>query len=325
LTGWATSYPETTGYIVPTVLDYAEKVDSAPLRDRARSMLDWLVSVQFPEGGFQGGTIDAHPRAPVVFNTGQILIGLARGVAVFGNAYRQPMCRAADWLVASLDLDGCWRKYPTPFAEPGEKAYDTHASWGLLEAERIQPGHGYAEAAMRNVRWAMTLQHRNGWVEKCCLSDPTRPLTHTLGYALRGFIEAYRFRPEPDIMVAAKALGDGLGSALQEDGFLPGRLSSDWLSNVSWSCLTGTSQVAHCWFLLSQLTHDGRYAELGCRANAYVRRRVKRQGPEDTIGAVAGSFPISGEYCHLQYPNWATKFTIDANILETECRPPTIP
>lgn len=320
LTGWGTSYPETTGYIVPTLLDYAVEANSESLRERARRMLDWLVSIQLPEGGFRGGTIDAHPKGPVVFNTGQILIGLARGAGILGDSYRESMRRAADWLVASLDPDGCWRKYPTPFAAPGEKAYDTHAAWGLFEAERIEAGRGYAEAAMRNVRWAMTLQRRNGWIEKCCLSEPNSPLTHTLGYALRGFLEAYRFRPEPDILVAAKALGDGLGSALHEDGFLPGRLSSDWNSGADWSCLTGSSQVAHCWFLLAQLSDDARYAELGRRANAYVRRRIRVQGPEDSVGAVAGSFPINGEYCRLQYPNWATKFTIDANILEAESR-----
>src|SRR5262245_41833752 len=41
--GWSTSYPETTGYIVPTMLALGE-------RERARRMLDWLVSIQFPEG-----------------------------------------------------------------------------------------------------------------------------------------------------------------------------------------------------------------------------------------------------------------------------------
>src|SRR6266545_7555254 len=63
--GWNNSYPETTGYIVPTLLAYArwrggERGTEA--RDRARRMLDWLVSIQFPEGGFQGGVVGAEPR-----------------------------------------------------------------------------------------------------------------------------------------------------------------------------------------------------------------------------------------------------------------------
>jgi hypothetical protein len=33
-------------------------------------------------------------------------------------------------------------------------------------------------------------------------------------------------------------------------------------------------------------------------------------------GALKGSFPLYGGYCSYQYPNWATKFLIDANMLE---------
>src|SRR3712207_1976738 len=51
VSGWAASYPETTGYIIPTLLDQARRRDRADLLDRARRMLDWLVSIQFPEGG----------------------------------------------------------------------------------------------------------------------------------------------------------------------------------------------------------------------------------------------------------------------------------
>ena len=78
-------------------------------------MLDWLVSIQFPAGGFQAGRIEAQPRVPVTFNTGQILLGLAAGFAEFGDNYRDAMCRAADWLVSTQDADGCWRKFPSPF------------------------------------------------------------------------------------------------------------------------------------------------------------------------------------------------------------------
>ena len=39
--------------------------------------------------------------------------------------------------------------------------------------------------------WALTKQRVNGWFADCCLNDPTRPLTHTIGYALRGVIEGY--------------------------------------------------------------------------------------------------------------------------------------
>ena len=87
LQGWNTSYPETTGYIIPTFLQVARLRGENDLAIRARRMLDWFCAIQFPEGGFQGGRIDSTPRVPVTFNTGQILIGLAAGTAMYGDAY----------------------------------------------------------------------------------------------------------------------------------------------------------------------------------------------------------------------------------------------
>jgi hypothetical protein len=53
--GWAPSYPETTGYIVPTLLETRGDPLSFEMRRRATRMLDWLVSIQLPGGAFQGG------------------------------------------------------------------------------------------------------------------------------------------------------------------------------------------------------------------------------------------------------------------------------
>ena len=64
LTGWSPSYPETTGYIVPTVLTAGRRLGDADLMDRGRRMLDWLVSIQFPDGGFQGGYAATGRRVP---------------------------------------------------------------------------------------------------------------------------------------------------------------------------------------------------------------------------------------------------------------------
>lgn len=310
--GWAASYPETTGYIVPTMLRYGEEHDDATAVARGRRMLDWLVSIQLPEGGFQGGTVDHLPRVPVTFNTGQILLGLAAG-AGRDRRYLEPMRRAADWLVATQDSDGAWRNHPSPFAEPGEKAYETHVAWGLMEADASDPGRGYLAAALRQVDWAISHQAPNGWFPDCCLSDPRRPLTHTLGYALRGVVEAYLVSRDERYLRAAVRTADGLRSALGADGRLPGRLDAQWRAGADWVCLTGTSQIAHCWLLLYRAIGRDGYLHAARRANAWVRRTVAMSGLPEGRGAVAGSFPVGGEYGRWQYLNWACKFTIDAN------------
>lgn len=313
--GWATSYPETTGYIIPTLIDYAKLSGRSEPRERAKRMLDWLVSIQFSEGGFQAGTMGSTPVVPVTFNTGQILMGLASGTLEFGT-YRDPMLRAADWLVATQDPDGCWRKHMTPKAAPGEKVYETHVSWGLLEAARVEPNRGYGEAALRQVRWALTHQRPNGWFAHCCLNDPSQPLTHTLGYALRGVVEAYRWSEDRSFLEAARRTADGLLSALRPDGFLPGRLRSDWSAAVSWVCLTGSVQIAHSWMLLFEATGERKYLEAARAANAYVRRTLRIDVPPGARGGVKGSFPVEGGYGTYQYLNWAAKFAIDSYLLE---------
>ena len=224
---------------------------------------------------------------------------------------------AAEWLVNTQDADGAWRKFRSPFTEATDKAYETHVSWGLFEAARLEPESGYAEAALRNVNWALGLQTANGWFENCCLSDQHRPLTHTLGYVLRGIIEAYRFTNDERFLAAAIKTAEGLLKASRNDGSLPGRLDRDWNGTVSWSCLTGNLQIAASWFLLFEYTAEKAYLNAALAANKFVRRTVKLDDAEpETLGAIKGSFPISGDYSAYEYPNWATKFFLDSHLME---------
>jgi hypothetical protein len=75
-------------------------------------------------------------------------------------------------------------------------------------------------------------------------------------------------------------------------------------------------QIAACWLLLYRATGDVRFRNAALVANRYARSTVRPDGPPETRGALKGSFPVSGEYAKFQYPNWATKFFIDANRLE---------
>ncbi|MDN2697682.1 hypothetical protein O0882_15260 [Janthinobacterium sp. SUN073] len=318
LTGWASSYPETTGYIIPTLITLAQRMGDAGLHGRARRMLDWCVAIQFPEGGFQGGKIDSLPRVPVTFNTGQILLGLAAGVEAYGAPYQDAMQRAARWLRDSQDADGCWRRHPTPFARPGDKAYETHVAWGLFEADRIAPGHGYGAAGLRQVDWALTKQRPNGWFDSNCLDNPLLPLTHTIGYALRGVLEAHRFAGRADLLDAAVRTGTGIANAVAADGYLAGRLGPDFQPAADYACLTGSAQIAHCLFLLYRITGERRYLDAGRRLNRYVRRSISIDGPAHARGGVKGSFPVDGDYGTWAYLNWAAKFCIDANLLEIQ-------
>jgi len=202
----------------------------------------------------------------------------------------------------------------------GEKTYDTHVAWALAEAAEVEGPQAYLDAALANVTWAVRLQRENGWIAQCCLTDPARPLTHTLGYALRGVLEVYRISRDPALLEAGRKTADGILTALRPDGFLPGRLAPDWRGSVRWACLTGSAQIAHCWLLLYQYTADVRYREAAYSVNHFLRRTVRIDGPAGIRGGVKGSFPVDGGYGTFEYLNWAAKFFIDAQLLEDTVR-----
>src|ERR1700682_3901683 len=82
LKGYSESYPEVTGYIIPTLFDYSQSDYSHSTRDETASVaagraIEWLLSEQMPSGAFPAG-LHGTGAQPSVFNTGQILHGLVR-------------------------------------------------------------------------------------------------------------------------------------------------------------------------------------------------------------------------------------------------------
>lgn len=316
--GWTDSYPETTGYIVPTLIEISRRRRESHYAEIGRRMTDWLLTLQRPDGGFPGGTVREHPQVPVTFNTGQILFGLASAVGYFGDRYREPMARAADWLARTSDADGAWRRFASPFTAPGDKVYETHVAWALLVAAKVSGKDAWAEVAIKNVEWALTKQRANGWFSDCCLEDPSAPLTHTIGYALRGVIEAYRYALRPEFLEAALRTADSLVRVMRADGYLPGRLDASWQPTVRWVCLTGTAQIAHCLLLLFRETGEQSFRDAARSALTYVRRTVLVSGHPDRVGGIKGSFPVYGAYGRYEYLNWGVKFFIDAQLCELD-------
>ena len=171
---------------------------------------------------------------------------------------------------------------------------------------------------MKNINWAISKQRENGWFEDCCLDDPTNPLTHTIGYVLRGVLEGYRYSGEKKLLQSAiKALNNILPK-IDKEGRLPGRLDFNWRPTVNWACLTGCSQIAICLFMAYKASSNETFLKAGCLLNNFVRRTIDVHGPLEKRGGVKGSFPVSGDYGKFEFLNWATKFTIDANLMEKD-------
>lgn len=314
---WAPSYPETTGYIIPTFYRYAALSGDDDARARARKMADWEIEIQHPSGGVLAGALGDSDQ-PTIFNTGQVVFGWVRAFEEERDErYRQAAVRAADWLIEVMDDDGCWRKFGSPMTGKHINTYNTRSAWSLTRVFDITGDRRYLDAALKNADWAMSQRNELGWLAENCLQDSSQPFTHTIAYAMRGLLEIGVAAKRDDLIVAARTIGDAMLAALPADGRLPGRFNKQWQPTVTWSCLTGDCQLGINWGRLFKITGEQKYQGATSKILGFVKRTQQLHGSnQDTVGGIKGSHPINGGYHPWQYPNWATKFYADALMMD---------
>ena len=182
--GWGESYPETTGYIIPTFLHYARTLNVVEAQQRALRMADWETQIQLPSGAVRSGMMNVR-TGPAVFNTGQVLFGWVSAYQQTGHErYAISMRRAGDWLVSVQDEDGAWRKHLSEVTTSTVQSYNARAAWGLALAGRELDEERFVRAAIKNCDWLLEQQHENGWFDRNAFSDGEPPLLHTIGYVL---------------------------------------------------------------------------------------------------------------------------------------------
>ncbi len=321
--GWQPPYPETTGYIIPTLLECAEHLGREDLRERALRMVEWEMGIQHPDGGFEGGVF-GQGNPPVIFNTGMVLRGLAVAAKETGDPRIAAAAgRAASFLVAQQDPDGAWRKFSSMEGERNVHAYDVLVSWSLLLAHEVLQEPSFRQAAARNLDFTLTLREPNGWLRSNGLRPKydAHPPTHTIGYAAQGILECGLLLDDAKSVAAARAIAEASIGALRSDGFLAGELDSSWKPASPWCCITGSAQLAIVWLRLHQATGEARFRDAARKVNLFLKsiQDIRSVNP-GVRGGVAGSHPIEGEYLGHQYPNWAAKYLIDSLVLEEKCR-----
>ena len=317
---WLASYPETTGYAISTLYDYARHYQAPHYAAAATSMAHWECAIQLPDGGVRAGTMDAEIVAPTIFNTGQVLFGWASAVQETGDeAFRASLKRAADWLLAAQDADGAWRRFASPFTSSKLNSYNTRSAFGLVRAAQALQDERYLQAAIANVDWTLTRAQDNGWLPDNCLDNNAdhTALTHTIAYSIRGILEVGVAAQRPDLIERALHMAQMVALRQRPDGALPAYYSPQWETRVGWSCVTGNSQMAINWLRLARLTGHRDLIEHARRANRF-NMSVQDLDTSDlnVRGAMKGSHPINGGYMRYRYPNWATKFFMDGLMLE---------
>ena len=316
-TGWSSSYPETSGYIIPTLLRYAKHNNNSELQDRAKHSLNWLLNIQKPEGGWQSGYID-QKRDAVVFNTGQVIRGMLAGYTFFKEEkYLHSAIKAADWLVSIQDENGSFNKHV--YLDQA-RVYDSYVVAPVLELDKFVDHSNYRQMAEKNAEWITgTRQRENGWFADCdnTIHKNHKPIIHTIAYTIDGLLDIGLLQGKPDVIKAAKKPADKLMRIFLAKEKLHGRYDDNWRGSESF-ITTGGAQLAIIWYKLHLHTAEPDYKKSFSKMNSLLVGMQQRSVHQssNTRGALFGSFPMWGRYEPFGCPNWATKYFADSLMNE---------
>jgi hypothetical protein len=318
LTGYSDSYPEVTGYIIPTLYDFGRAAGDATVRLAAERATEWLLSLQMPSGAFPGGlhrgdAFDAD-ALPSVFNTGQILQGLVRAYTeTRSTEILERAVAAGDWLAAIQQPDGSWAG-ATAY-QGAAHTYYSMVSWSLAQLADVSRDSHHATAADKNIDWVLTHVQPSGWIDGINLRGHPAYL-HFIAYVIQGILECGILRRRDDAVHAAAKSAWVLLRKFETHKRLLGVYEPDFKNGQKFSCLTGNAQMSCVWLRLYEVTGDLRYFNAALKMNEMLKRSLPANGNRGVVGGVAGSYPIWGAYQPMRFISWGCKFLADALLLE---------
>lgn len=274
------SYPEVTGYYIPTLLRWG-------FRGLAVTYADWLCSIQHEDGAWY----DTEDKEPYVFDTAQILKGL---VAIYSIKPEVKDCiiKGCDWLLGQITDEG---RLVTP----------SKAAWGndgvcselihlyclspLIDVSKLLGKPEYAKAAKKVANYYIT-NYRNEILNFGFLS-------HFYSYVMEALCDI----GETEL---AKEAMDKLSIMIDEKGYIPA------FNDVDWVCSTGMFQLAITWYKLGDI-------ERGNKALTYAAKLQNETGGWFGSYAVIDNpkptdkkeYP---DYIPVGEISWAVKYYLDA-------------
>lgn len=213
--GAANEYPEVTGYIIPTMLQFG-------FQDEALKMANYLVSEANEDGSFNA----AGTQRMYLFDTAQALRGL-NAVSKVTDQYDRLREKTAEFLFSVLEQNG--GVFPKSYEDDPEVPE-------AIMLFALPPMMEYAQSLKQENK--ISLVHQS---VKQYLNNPQvlsqKSLTHFLAYQIDGLIDL----GYPD---AVKDIMSRLLVSQRPDGSIPA------YEGVDWVCITGCSQLAICLYKL---------------------------------------------------------------------------
>lgn len=306
---WSESYPETTGYLIPTLLNGAHILNDDSLKKIALKQINYFISIQQQDGSFKSSK---SSTVSYVFDTAQILLGL---IALYEDNTNTTTLRLINnayfWLIECLDNNGLFVK--SNYVENYNPSYYARIVWPMLRSEQLLkcPIHEKTKQLYSRI---VNLKNANYTFKNCSFDGRQYFYTHNLIYTYRGLWES-------SLMLKDNATQDYIEQGLQfilkniiaANGRFNGSYNSDWSPYKKYICSVGNAQLICLMLEIFKKTEDVSYLT---NISSVIKPLINSQRTSLSLnkGAVPSSIPIWGHYQKYKFTNWTQKFYSDALI-----------
>jgi uncharacterized protein YyaL (SSP411 family) len=311
LNGWLPAYPETTGYIIPTMISLGKYFKESEYIHSAVKAGEWLLTIQHESGGFCD--IDGVLQ---IFDTGQIIEGLIELFKYTNDKiYINAATKAGGFLCEHQNEDGCW----TRNAYNGiSHSYYSKVGANLLKLAVLISDEKFFDAGNKNIQWTINQQTQNAYFRYMAFKRTELPYLHNIIYVLEGLLESYLINRNEKVLNCLQKTVDCLLEVSLRDAYLYSQYDSRWKPFKREYCLTGLAQWARLLFQLTFLSENDLFKNEATKTLLFLKKLHIQNGSPRISGGLPGSYPIWGRYSRLSIPNWAVKFFADALLLSCQ-------
>jgi SAM-dependent methyltransferase len=300
------SYIETTGYIIPTMLNLRDYLKDERYFESALKAGEWLLTVQNSDGSFN----DIDLGRPLAFDSGQVLIGLnslyqeTKDSRFFDSARR-----VSYWLAENQESNGSWvevayNKQP--------HTYYTRVASAMLEWAYISNDDFIASRALKMVEWTISNQLESGFFRYSSFIDTKEAYLHTIVYILEGLLDVYQKTKSPKIFDSIMRSANRLKDVnIRKSPLLCSQYDGNFNCKNRERCVTGLAQWAGVAWRIYEITENVEFKEIALSTLFYLKAKQLKRG-KNIRGALPSSVPFWGKYGTFSFVNWNNKFFIDA-------------
>ena len=278
------SYPEVTGYYIPTLIRWGYK-------ELAVSYAKWLCSIQKEDGSWY----DTLDKAPYIFDSAQILKGLIAVREMYSDREQldSAIKRGCDWILSCMTDEG---QLKTPSeAEWGNVASElihTYCLSPLNDAAQLYGEPKYQEAANKILNY-----YKQHYYEK--IVDFSM-LSHFYAYVVEAMLDM------GEIELAREAMTN-IEAFQKKSGAVPAYKDVDWI------CSTGLFQLSLIWFRLGDLDRGNKAFEYACKLQNDSGGWYGSYISEENSDEINTYFPDAEI-------SWANKYFLDALYCKNVCQ-----